>query len=90
MKDKKPEVKSVKVVKTVKNVLLINTCCGSGFGMVRKYQEANPTLEVKVTKVGILNARDQKLHEKYGFDIKSLEGHGHGILIIDEKIVDRC
>ena len=76
--------------KTVKNVLLINTCCGSGFELVDKYSTAHPEFDVKVNKVGMLIARDKKLNEKYNFDIKSLEGGRHGILIVDEVIVDRC
>ena len=84
------DAKVATVAKVVKNVLLINYCCGSGFELVKKYAEAHPEFDVKVKKVGMLNARDQKLNEKYNFDIKSLEGGRHGILIVDEVIIDRC
>jgi len=78
------------VVKTAKDVLLINTCCNAGMNLVLKYAKAHPDIELNVKKIGILNARNQKLDKKYGFNIKSLNGTRHGILVVDEKIVDRC
>ena len=74
----------------IKEVLLINTCCSAGFKLVTEYQKAHPEIQVKPKTIGLFNARDQKLHEKYGFTLEELGGSGHGILIVDEKIYAKC
>ena len=79
-----------KDTRPVKEVMLINTCCESGYNLVRLYEARHPELNVKVNKIGIFRARDMKLHEKYGFTLAELGGSGHGILIVDEKIYCKC
>jgi len=54
-------------------VLFIHQCCGAGVKFFNAWNaEHNPDGQYKVNLVSILNAKEQGLDKKYGFEINEL------------------
>ena len=53
--------------------IFINRCCGDGMKFFKEWRLKNP--DIKVEQVGLLNAHEQKLGLKYGFDLNDLYKH---------------